>query len=88
MEEHKKLMEDFAKLQTTVAQDVRNLNIAWIILCSKRPALFFVFLWAFAEEKEARCLVRTAMRAKGSVMVERDCSFLGRDCNVLSQCLE
>jgi hypothetical protein len=40
MEEHTKLMKDFEKLQTAVTQDVRNLNIAWIILCSKRPALF------------------------------------------------
>ena len=40
MEEHMKLMEDFAKLQTAVTQDGRNLNVAWIILCSKRPALF------------------------------------------------
>ena len=40
LDEHTKLMVDFAKLQTTVTQDGRNLNVAWIILCSKCPSLF------------------------------------------------
>ena len=40
MRGHEKLMAAVATFQTAVTQDVRNLNIAWIILCSKRPALF------------------------------------------------
>ena len=35
-----KLVAEFVTLKTTVAQDGRNLNVAWIILCSKRPSLF------------------------------------------------
>ena len=40
MAEHEKLMAALAELKTTVTQDQRNLNVGWIILCSKRPALF------------------------------------------------
>jgi hypothetical protein len=40
MADHEKLMAAVATLEKTVTQDVRNLNIAWIILCSKRPAQF------------------------------------------------
>ena len=34
------MMADLMTLKTTVTQDQRNLNIGWIILCSKRLALF------------------------------------------------
>ena len=50
-------------LQSTVTQDQRNLNISWIILCSKRPALFCLivilcFVWGVCGGERGQVLLK------------------------------